>query len=57
MLYQCDGKYDKESDSGIRFYDPDIGIEWPISEDIAIHSARDLELPLFIDYLKNMKKG
>lgn len=53
MLYQCDGKYDKETDTGIRFDDPEIGVEWPIDESIAIHSARDLQLGSFQDYLKN----
>lgn len=50
MLYQCDGKYDRESDSGIRFDDPEIAIEWPIDEGVAIHSARDLELESFQEY-------
>ena len=44
MLYQCDGAYDKETDTGIRFDDEDIGIKWPISLNTAIHSSRDLEL-------------
>jgi dTDP-4-dehydrorhamnose 3,5-epimerase len=50
MLYQCDGKYDPETDTGIRFDDPDIGIDWPIDEDVAILSKRDLELQYFTDY-------
>lgn len=54
MLYQCDGKYDKETDTGIRFDDPDIAIKWPIDESVAIHSNRDLQLQWFKDYLKNM---
>lgn len=53
MLYQCDGKYDAETDTGIRFDDPDIGINWPIDESIAIHSARDMKLQSFKEYLKN----
>ena len=53
MLYQCDGKYDKETDSGIRYDDPEIGIKWPIEEDVAIHSERDLKLGSLQDYLKN----
>lgn len=53
MLYQCDGRYDKESDTGIRFDDPEIGILWPIDESEAIHSVRDLNLGSFKDYLKN----
>lgn len=51
MLYQCDGKYDKDSDGGIRFDDPDIGVKWPINMDEAIHSERDMRLESFVDYL------
>lgn len=50
MMYQCDGAYDKASDTGIRFDDPDIAIRWPIDESIAIHSDRDLALQSFQDY-------
>ena len=50
MLYQCDGKYDKETDTGIRFDDPDIGIEWPIGESVAIHSERDMKLSSFKEF-------
>ncbi len=53
MLYQCDGKYDPETDTGIRFDDPDIAIDWPIDERVAIHSERDLRLQSFREYLKN----
>ena len=52
MLYQCDGKYDAETDTGIRFDDPDIGIEWPVDESVAIHSGRDMKLGSFQEYLK-----
>lgn len=50
MLYQCDGKYSKETDTGIRFDDPDIGIKWPIEIDVTIHSKRDLDLMSFKEY-------
>lgn len=53
MLYQCDGKYDKETDTGIIFNDPEIGIIWPIDERKAIHSNRDLKLQSFEEYRKN----
>ncbi len=42
LLYQCDGFYDKENDTGIRFDDPDIGIRWPVNIEKSIHSPRDL---------------
>lgn len=51
MLYQCDGKYDSETDTGIVFNDPDIGINWVVDETKAIHSRRDIELGSLQDYL------
>ena len=53
MLYQCDGKYDPESDSGIRFDDLQLGIEWPIDLKEALISKKDLQLPSFEEYEKN----
>lgn len=53
MLYQCDGKFDKETDTGILFNDPDIGIEWPVDESLAIHSERDLMLMGISEYERN----
>lgn len=50
MMYQCDGAYDKETDTGIRFDDPDISIDWPVDESVAIHSKRDLDLQSFKSY-------
>ena len=55
MMYQCDGPYDKETDSGIRFDDPDIGIVWPIDKEDAIHSERDLKLQSLKEYLVNVE--
>lgn len=54
MLYQCDGVYDAKSDMGIIFNDPDIGVEWPVDERMAIHSQRDLGLMSFKEYMKNI---
>lgn len=53
MLYQCDGRYDRDTDSGIRYDDPQVGICWPVSDDAAIHSERDMHLMDFNTYLKN----
>ncbi len=53
MLYQCEGDYDKETDTGIRFDDAQIGIEWPVDIGNAICSARDLQLMSFNEYEKN----
>lgn len=54
MLYQCDGAYDKETDTGIRFDDPELNIKWPVNDlDKCIHSARDLTLMSFKEYEQN----
>lgn len=53
ILYQCDGAYDKETDTGIMYDDPEIGINWPIDLKDSIHSARDLKLMSFNQYESN----
>lgn len=53
MLYQCDGKYHKETDTGIKYDDSDLDIMWPIDESKAIHSQRDLQLQSFAEYIEN----
>ena len=56
MLYQCEGAYDRETDTGIRFDDPDIGIEWPVDLEKVIYSDRDGGLMTFREYEKNPMK-
>jgi len=51
VLYQCDGAYDKDSDTGIRFDDPDIGIVWPVRKKEVINSKRDSQLMSLIEYI------
>ena len=41
ILYKCTAAYAPECDRAIRFDDPDIGIEWGISRDLAIISEKD----------------
>lgn len=53
MLYQCDGSYDKETDTGIRYDDSDINIAWPIELEKSIHSQRDVQLMSLKEYEKN----
>ena len=48
VSYLCDGEYDKDTDTGIFFNDPDIGIEWPIMDiSSAVVSKRDMGLMSF----------
>ncbi len=51
VLYICKGAYDKPSDSGIRYDDADIGIDWPLAKlDKVIISERDAGLMSFSEY-------
>ena len=47
LLYKCTAEYDKASEVGIRWDDPDIGITWPLSD--LVVSPRDAALPPFKD--------
>ena len=31
VQYKCTGLYDRSGESGLRFDDPEIGIEWPLA--------------------------
>lgn len=45
LLYKCTKEYDSKFDAGIRWDDPDIGIEWPVNKPIV--SEKDKRLPNF----------
>jgi len=47
--YKCDNLYNPESEGGIRFDDPDLGIDWRINMDFAVTSDKDKEHPFFKD--------
>lgn len=44
LLYKCNAPYDRASEIGIRWNDPDIGIDWGVKEPIL--SPKDAEAPL-----------
>lgn len=50
FLYKCTAEYDKASEAGIRYDDPELAIDWPLQEGLVV-SEKDLELP----YLKDAK--
>lgn len=50
LLYKCTEEYDAALDGGIRWDDPDIGVEWPVREPVV--SDKDRVLP----YLKDLVK-
>lgn len=45
--YLCTAQYDKAADAGIRWNDPAIGIDWPVSSPLL--SAKDETAPLLAD--------
>ncbi|MBQ6951926.1 MAG: dTDP-4-dehydrorhamnose 3,5-epimerase [Clostridia bacterium] len=47
FTYKVDNLYSKECDSGIRFDDPDVAVEWGIAEPIL--SQKDTQAPLLKD--------
>ncbi len=49
VFYKCDAYYHPESESGIRFDDPDLRIDWKIDPVSAVISEKDRRLPLFKD--------
>ncbi len=53
FAYKCDNYYDKSSESGIVFNDPDLDIDWRYDLDQVKLSEKDKELPSF----KSLKNG
>lgn len=45
FLYKQSALYDPQSEFGVRFDDPDLGVEWPIPAGQAILSAKDAANP------------
>ncbi|MDM1348018.1 dTDP-4-dehydrorhamnose 3,5-epimerase [Myroides marinus] len=49
--YKCDNVYNKESEGGIIYNDPSLGIDWEYDLNEVIVSNKDKDLPLFINAL------
>lgn len=49
FTYKCDNVYNKESEGGVRFDDPDLAIDWKISPEEAILSDKDKIQPFLKD--------
>lgn len=50
VLYKCDAFYNKESEGGIAYNDPDLAIDWGIPDKKRIVSEKDSLLPPFEAY-------
>ena len=49
FTYKVDNVYAPQADSGVRWNDPQLNIQWPIDPQQVQTSAKDLEQPLFKD--------
>ena len=49
FTYKVDNPYAPQSDAGIRWNDPDVGIEWPIDLSKVQTSEKDLKQPFLRD--------
>lgn len=47
FFYKCDNFYNKESEGGILFNDPELKIDWKLPEEDLIISEKDKVLPVF----------
>ena len=45
VMYKCDAFYNKQSEGGLMYNDPKLGIDWRIPADKAIVAEKDLALP------------
>lgn len=55
VLYKCDQFYNKESEAGIIYNDPQLNIDWRVPADKAVVSEKDLALPRFKDCRNNFE--
>jgi dTDP-4-dehydrorhamnose 3,5-epimerase len=47
IIYKVSNYYSQKHDYGIRWDDPDLNIEWPVSRDAAVLSDKDMKQPFF----------
>ncbi len=50
FFYKCDNYYNKESEGGIIYNDPDINIDWMLHDKELLISPKDMELPALRSY-------
>jgi len=49
VLYKCNTFYSKSREGGIRYDDPQLGIDWKIRDGAAVVSEKDVVLPVFAE--------
>ena len=53
VFYKCDQFYNKQSEGGIRYDDPQLNIDWKVPSNKAIVSGKDKQLPLLANCNSN----
>jgi dTDP-4-dehydrorhamnose 3,5-epimerase len=57
VIYKVDNVYDAGSDGGVRWNDPDIGIDWGVAEEGLTLSDKDRRAPLFREWVSPFEYG
>jgi len=55
VLYKCDEFYAPDFETGIRFDDPEIGVDWKLDPEDWILSERDLAMPSLKEAIMNFQ--
>lgn len=50
VLYKCTDTYAPDCDGAVAFDDPDLGIDWGVTRDAAVISAKDAAAPRLADW-------
>jgi len=57
VIYKVDNVYDAGSDGGVRWNDPDIGVDWGVAEEGLTLSDKDRRAPLFREWVSPFEYG
>ena len=49
VIYKVTGQYDRESERGVIWDDPDLALPWPVAAGAAVLSDKDTQLPRWRD--------
>lgn len=52
--YKCDNYYNFESESGVKFNDSELNVDWKIKEEDIILSEKDKELKTFLEFKRSI---
>jgi dTDP-4-dehydrorhamnose 3,5-epimerase len=51
FAYKCDNYYNKESEDGVVFNDPELNIDWMLKEEEIVLSEKDEKLKMLNDFI------